>query len=102
MAAVLHPRVINGRRFLLHLIHSFDTQTCWTERSLALGPHVSLYIHPQIPQRPVRDTPYGGFGEPVSTAFAAFGLGWHYEAGVQFVQLMHAGVLDKFQDYRLF
>lgn len=55
-----------------------------------------LYIHPQIPQRPVREALYGGFGEPISTAFAAFGLGWHYEAGIQFVRLILAGIFDKF------
>ncbi len=63
------------------------------ETAAKLG--VPLYIHPQIPQRQVRDALYGGFGEPVSTAFAAFGLGWHYEAGIQFVRLILAGVFDK-------
>ncbi len=57
---------------------------------------VPLYIHPQIPQRCVREALYSGFGEPVDTAFAAFGLGWHYEAGIQFVRLMLAGVFDEF------
>ncbi len=56
---------------------------------------VPLYIHPQIPQRAVREALYSGFGDPVDTAFAAFGLGWHYEAGVQFVRLMLAGVFDE-------
>ena len=64
------------------------------ETAAKLG--VPLYIHPQIPQRPVREALYGGFGEPVSTAFAAFGLGWHYEAGIQFVRLILAGVFDRF------
>ncbi len=57
---------------------------------------VPLYIHPQIPRRPVREALYGGFGEPISTAFAAFGLGWHYEAGIQFVRLILAGIFDRF------
>ena len=56
---------------------------------------VPVFIHPQIPQRAVRDVYYSGFGEPVDTAFAAFGLGWHYEAGIQFVRLMLAGVFDR-------
>jgi hypothetical protein len=54
-----------------------------------------VFIHPQIPQRAVRDALYSGFGEPVDTAFAAFGLGWHYEAGIQFVRLVLAGVFDE-------
>ncbi len=56
---------------------------------------VPVYIHPQIPQRAVRQALYAGFGEPVDTAFAAFGLGWHYEAGIQFVRLLLAGVFDE-------
>ncbi len=54
-----------------------------------------IFIHPQIPQRTVREALYSGFGEEVDTAFAAFGLGWHYEAGIQFVRLILAGVFDR-------
>ncbi|MGI4823678.1 MAG: amidohydrolase family protein [Janthinobacterium lividum] len=57
---------------------------------------VPLFIHPQIPQQAVRDVYYSGFGDPVDTAFAAFGLGWHYEAGIQFVRLVLAGVFDEY------
>jgi predicted TIM-barrel fold metal-dependent hydrolase len=56
---------------------------------------VPLYIHPQLPQRAVRDALYSGFGEQVDDAFASFGLGWHYEAGIQFVRLILAGVFDR-------
>ncbi len=62
---------------------------------------VPLYIHPQIPQRAVREALYSGFGDPVDTAFAAFGLGWHYEAGVQFVRLMLAGVFDEHPELQI-
>jgi uncharacterized protein len=56
---------------------------------------VPLFVHPQIPQRAVRDVYYSGFGDVTDTAFATFALGWHYEAGIQFVRLMLAGVFDK-------
>ncbi|MGI4827167.1 MAG: amidohydrolase family protein [Janthinobacterium lividum] len=69
------------------------------ETAAKLG--VPLYIHPQIPQRSVREALYGGFGEPVSTAFAAFGLGWHYEAGIQFVRLILAGVFERFPELQI-
>jgi len=64
------------------------------EKAAALG--VPLFIHPQVPQQAVREALYAGFGEPVDAAFAAFGLGWHYEAGIQFVRLVLAGVFDKY------
>jgi predicted TIM-barrel fold metal-dependent hydrolase len=56
---------------------------------------VPMYIHPQIPQQSVRETLYGGFNEMTDLAFAAFGLGWHYEAGIQFVRMILAGIFDK-------
>ena len=64
------------------------------EAAATLG--VPLFIHPQIPQQAVRDVYYAGFGDVVDTAFAAFGLGWHYEAGIQFVRLVLAGVFDEY------
>jgi uncharacterized protein len=53
-------------------------------------------IHPQIPQRAVRGVYYSEFSDPIDTAFATFGLGWHYEAGIQFVRSILAGVFDKY------
>jgi len=62
---------------------------------------VPLYVHPQIPQRAVREVYYSGFGDPIDTAFASFALGWHYEAGIQFVRLILAGVFDKYPDLQI-
>ncbi len=62
---------------------------------------VPLFIHPQIPQASVRADLYSGFGELVDLAFATFGLGWHYEAGIQFVRLILAGVFDRLPDLQI-
>jgi hypothetical protein len=62
---------------------------------------VPLFIHPQIPQRAVRDVYYSGFSDQIDIAFAAFGLGWHYEAGIQFVRLILAGVFDAYPDLQI-
>jgi uncharacterized protein len=56
---------------------------------------VPLLIHPQIPQPAVRDAYYSGFGAPVDLALASFGLGWHYEAGIEFVRMVLGGVFDR-------
>lgn len=63
-------------------------------QAAALG--VPVFIHPQVPQQAVREALYAGFNEPVDAAFSAFGLGWHYEAGIQFVRLVLAGVFDEY------
>jgi predicted TIM-barrel fold metal-dependent hydrolase len=69
------------------------------ETAARLG--VPLFIHPQIPQRAVRDVYYSGFSEQIDTAFAAFALGWHYEAGIQFVRLILAGAFEKFPSLQI-
>jgi uncharacterized protein len=61
------------------------------EAAARLG--VPIFLHPQVPQRAVREVYYSGFNEETDTAFATFGLGWHYEAGIQFIRLILAGVL---------
>ncbi|PZF72676.1 amidohydrolase family protein [Taibaiella soli] len=68
-------------------------------RAEALG--VPLFIHPQIPQKAVRDTYYSGFDDFTDLAFATFGLGWHYEAGIQFVRLILAKVFDRFPNLQI-
>jgi predicted TIM-barrel fold metal-dependent hydrolase len=78
-----------------------DHQDFWPifECAAALG--APLFIHPQIPPRAVREAYYSGFGDAVDLAFSTYGLGWHYEAGVQFVRLVLAGVFDRFPDLQI-
>lgn len=62
---------------------------------------VPLFIHPQIPQKAVRDVYYSGFDDEVNLALSTYGLGWHYEAGMQFVRLVTAGVFDHFPNLQI-
>jgi uncharacterized protein len=62
---------------------------------------VPLYLHPQVPQRAVRDVYYSGFGEPLDQAFAAFGIGWHYETGIQLLRLILADTFDRHPDLQI-
>jgi predicted TIM-barrel fold metal-dependent hydrolase len=80
---------------------NLDYQDFWElfECAEALG--VPLFIHPQIPQKAVRDIYYSGFDELTDLAFSTFGLGWHYEAGIQFVRLVLAGVFDRFPNLQI-
>lgn len=56
---------------------------------------VPLYIHPQTPQRAIRDIYYSGFNEQLDIAFATGGIGWHYETGIQLLRLILAGTFDR-------
>ena len=93
----LRGAMLCGRTRDKHLDHPDLRPMLGTAARLG-GP---MYIHPQIPQRPVREALYSGFGDQVDTAFAAFGLGWHYEAGIQFVRLMLAGVFDELPELQI-
>ncbi|MFE8585015.1 amidohydrolase family protein [Sphingomonas sp. NCPPB 2930] len=68
-------------------------------RAAALG--VPLFIHPQTPLAEVRQANYSGIGETADLALAAFGLGWHYEAGLQWIRLAAAGVFDALPDLQI-
>ena len=87
----LKGAMLSGRTWNKHLDHP-DFRPLF-ECAAALG--VPIFIHPQIPLRAVRDANYSGFGSDVDLALAAFGLGWHFEAGLQFVRLILAGTFDR-------
>lgn len=80
---------------------NLDHKDYWElfECAEALG--VPLFIHPQIPQKAVRDVYYSGFDELTDLAFSTFGLGWHYETGIQFVRLVLAKVFDRFPNLQI-
>ena len=75
---------------------SIDHADFWPlfEAAEALG--APLYLHPQSPPADVRAGYYSGFGDVVDVAFATHGVGWHYDAGVQLLRLILAGVFDRF------
>lgn len=75
---------------------NLDHKDFWEVFECAETLGVPLFIHPQIPQKAVRDIYYSGFDELTDLAFSTFGLGWHYEAGIQFVRLVLAKVFDRF------
>jgi predicted TIM-barrel fold metal-dependent hydrolase len=54
-----------------------------------------ILLHPRTPAPAVREAYYSGFNPQVDAAFATYGIGWHYDAGLQFVRLVLAGVFDR-------
>lgn len=63
------------------------------DSAAALG--VPILLHPRTPDAAVRAAYYSGFTPAVDAALATFGLGWHYDAGIQFVRLVLAGTFDR-------
>ncbi|MCL4638308.1 MAG: amidohydrolase family protein [Pseudosphingobacterium sp.] len=80
---------------------NLDHKDFWEVFECAETLGVPLFIHPQIPQKAVRDIYYTGFDDMIDLAFSTFGLGWHYEAGIQFVRLVLAKVFDRFPNLQI-
>lgn len=80
---------------------NLDHRDNWPVFEAAAALRAPLYIHPQSPLPAVREAIYGGFGKAVDGALSTFGLGWHYEAGVQILRLVLAGVFDRFPDLQI-
>ncbi len=54
-----------------------------------------VLLHPRTPPAAVRDAYYSGFSTMVDAGFATVGLGWHYDAGIQFIRLILSGTFDR-------
>ena len=78
-----------------------DDHAFWPLFEAAEQLRAPLYLHPQTPPRSVRDAYYSGFDDVISDAFATHGVGWHYDAGVQLLRLILAGVFDRFPDLQV-
>jgi predicted TIM-barrel fold metal-dependent hydrolase len=93
----LNGAMLFGRTRARNLDHPDN----WPIFEAAAALRAPLYIHPQSPIPAVREAIYSGFGEDVDSALATFGLGWHYETGVQILRMVLGGVFDRFPDLQL-
>jgi uncharacterized protein len=59
----------------------------------ALG--APILLHPRAAPQAVRDAYYSGISPDIDAALATYGLGWHYDAGIQFIRLLLAGHFDR-------
>lgn len=62
---------------------------------------VPILLHPRTPDEAVSKAYYAGFSPELDIAFANFGMGWHYDAGVQFVRLVLGGTFDRHPDLQV-
>jgi predicted TIM-barrel fold metal-dependent hydrolase len=80
---------------------NLDHRDFWPIFEAAEALNAPLYLHPQPPPPAVRAAYYSGLGDAVDAALATHGLGWHYDAGLQLLRLILAGVLDRFPGLQL-
>ena len=73
-----------------------DDKFFWPVFECAESLGVPIFLHPQIPPKPVADIYYGGFAPDVSAFLSIAGLGWHIETGIHSIRLIFGGVFDRF------
>ncbi len=93
----LHGAMLHGRTRDRNL----SDQEFWPIFEAADALRAPLYLHPQSPQKGVLDAYYAGLGGELESLFARPGIGWHYEAGIQIIRLILAGVFDRFPNLQI-
>jgi uncharacterized protein len=73
-----------------------DDKCFWPVFECAEALGVPIYLHPQMPPKPVVDAYYSGFAPPVSALLSIAGLGWHIDTGIHSIRLILGGVFDRF------
>ncbi|MFG1932858.1 amidohydrolase family protein [Mycobacterium sp. NPDC048908] len=80
---------------------NLDHRDFWPIFEAAEALNAPLYLHPQPPPPSVRTAYFSGLGDAVDGALATHGIGWHYDAGLQLLRLILAGVFDRFPGLQL-
>ena len=63
---------------------------------------VPVYFHPGLVSPVVTNHYYKGTWSPQATfMLSGFGVGWHYDVGMQILRLMFAGVLDRLPNFKI-
>lgn len=89
--------LINGRTGTRNADHRDFDELYATAAELG----APIYFHPQIPQTGVLAAYYSGLDDELGTTLARFGLGWHYETGVQLVRMILSGTFDRHPDLQV-
>ena len=55
-----------------------------------------LYIHPNYTSVDAVNAYYKDLNNQLNTILSSYGYGWHYEAGIQVIRMILAGVFEKF------
>lgn len=63
---------------------------------------VPLYLHPGLVDQAIQEKYYKGSWSPkVQFELAGYGIGWHYDVGMQVVRMILAGVFDRHPNLKI-
>lgn len=64
--------------------------------------NVPIYLHPSLVDHQITDHYYKGAWDASTTSLlSGFGIGWHYDVGMQAIRMMLAGVFDQFPNLKI-
>lgn len=62
---------------------------------------VPVYIHPNYTSIDACNAYYSGMSPQINTILSTYGYGWHYEAGIQVIRMILAGVFEKYSTLKV-
>lgn len=63
---------------------------------------VPVYMHPCRVEPAISERYYkGAWSQQAAALFSGFGIGWHYDVGMQLLRMMMAGVLDRLPELKI-
>lgn len=63
---------------------------------------VPIYLHPAFPDGKITDYYYkGDWSMQTTMLLSGFGIGWHYEVGMQIVRMIVGGVFDRYPKLKI-
>jgi predicted TIM-barrel fold metal-dependent hydrolase len=78
-----------------------DDKFFWPVFECAEALGVPIYMHIQMPPKPVVDAYYSGFAPEVSAFLSIAGAGWHIDNGIHCLRLILGGVFDRFPNLQI-
>lgn len=60
-----------------------------------------VYIHPNYTTADACKSYYSGLGDQLDCVLSTYGYGWHFEAGLQVIRMILAGVFEKFPNLKV-
>lgn len=60
-----------------------------------------IYIHPNYTTADACKSYYSNMGDQIDCVLSTYGYGWHFEAGLQVIRMILAGVFEKFPNLKV-
>lgn len=82
--------------------HFFDEETFFPIFEAAARLHVPVMFHPgEVNQKITEHYYMGSWPMQVSTVFSGHGIGWHYDAGIQYLRAILSGMFDRLPELKM-